>query len=396
MKRLFGSIFAIMTLAVITLLSPPFINSSNSQTLVQFTGDFENAKFKLGQKGFYQIDLVGQGFTKFHVEACQNGSRYWFKSDHKGNINQQRRIGTCQPPRNAALLTKKRIRQILNSNGFENIRIEQVADINVAVACSGNDRFRLQIDQRGQIVDRRQIGNCRNAITTEDIRASLKRDGYNKIRFTNKTPPVYIVEACQSQRKYRFEVSQRGETLSRRLIGNCRNRLAPRDITRFLETFGFTRVNILNDRPPQYIVEVCEKQKRLELTLNQFGDITDRYGIGNCEDKINARQLVRNMRDQGYLRISVKRETNRGYVAQACSSGQLYRIEYNLYGKQQGERQLGPCPSWSIKQVQEQLVQRQFENLDIYVEGCKSGKRIRFKLNEFGDRSDRQVVGNCN
>jgi hypothetical protein len=396
MRSNFGSVATILILAVIAYITPQNINPSNSQTLAQFTGDFENAKYKLGQKGFYQIDLVGQGFTKFHVEACQNGARYWFKSDHKGNINQQRRIGTCQPAQNAALLSKDRIRQLLKSYGFERVKIEQVANINVAVACIGNDRFRVQVDQRGQVVDRRQIGNCRNGITTKDIRASLKRDGYDKIRFTNKKPPVYVVEACHSQRKYRFELNERGDTLSRKSIGNCRNQLEPRNITQFLEKFGFTRVNVLNDRPPNFIVEVCEKRKRLELTLNQFGDITDRYGIGNCEQKISARQLIRNMRDQGYLRISIKRKTNRGYVAQACYSGQLYRIEYDRYGKQQDERQLSPCPSWSIKQVNEQLAQRKFKNPVMYVEGCKSGKRIRFKLNEFGDRSDRQIVGNCN
>ncbi|MCP4183608.1 MAG: hypothetical protein GY761_09865 [Hyphomicrobiales bacterium] len=396
MRNSFGSIVTILILAVSALIAPRNINPSNSQTLVQFTDDFENAKFKLGQKGFYQIDLVGQGFTKFHIEACQNGVRYWFKSDHKGNINKQRKIGTCRPPQNAALLSKDRIRQILKSYGFERVKVEQIANINVAVACFGDDRFRVQVDQRGQVVNRRQIGNCRSAISTKDIRASLKRDGYNEIRFTNKRPPVYVVEACHSQRKYRFELNEFGNTLSRKSIGNCRNRLDPRNITQFLEKSGFTRVSVLNDRPPNYIVEVCEKRKRLELTLNQFGDITDRYGIGKCKQKISARQLIRNMRDQGYLRINIKRETNRGYLAQACLSGQLYRIGYDHYGKLQDERQMGPCPSWSIKQVKDQLEKRKFRNTELYVEGCKRGKRIRFKLNEFGDRSDRQVVGNCN
>ena len=396
MKSKFGSLVTVLIFALTALIAPQNINPSLSQTLVQFAGDFENAKFKLGQKGFRRIDLVGQGFTKFHVEACKNGIRYWFKSDFKGNINQQRKIGNCRPPQNTALLSKKRIRQILNSYGFDRVKIEQIAEVTVAIACFGDDRFRVQIDQRGQVVNRRQTGSCRNGVTTKDIRASLKRDGYNQIRFTNKRPPVYMVEACQSKRKFRFEVSEFGDTLSRKSIGKCRNRLEPRHITQYLENFGFTQINVLNDRPPNYIVEVCEKRKRVELTLDQFGDITNRFGIGNCQKKISARQLIRKMSDQGYLRISINSENNQGYVAQACYSGQLYRIEYNRYGAQQDERQQGPCPSWSIKQIKAQLAKRKFKNPEIYVEACRRGKRIRFRLNEFGDRSDRQIVGNCN
>ncbi len=389
-----GPIGIILVLGLIVFFLPPNVIHSRGQTVIQLGGDFDLARSRLAKKGYYRIDLVGQGFTKFQVEACLNGVRYWFKSDNNGNINKKRKIGACQPDQ--PILSKKRIRQILASYGYNRIKIEQHANINVAVLCFGNDRLRVEINQQGQVGNRRLIGNCRNSLSISDITATLQNEGYDQIRFINKRPPVYVVEACHNSRKYSLELNEYADTLSRNSIGNCRAQLEPRNITRFLKNLGFSRISVISDRLPTYIAEVCENRTRVELSLNRYGNITDRVTIGKCARKISARQLIRNMRDQGYIRINIKRETNRGYIAHACRSGQLYRNKYDVFGTLQDERQKGPCPSWSIRQVKEQLAKYKYRKLKFYVEGCRKGKLIRFQVNEFGDRSNRQIIGNCN
>ncbi len=388
-----GPIGIILVLGLIVFFLPPNVIHSRGQTVIQLGGDFDLARSRLAKKGYYRIDLVGQGFTKFQVEACQNGVRYWFKSDNNGNINQKRKIGACQPDQ--PILSKIRIRQILASYGYNRIKIEQHANINIAVLCFGNDRLRVEINQQGQVGNRRLIGNCRNSLSISDITATLQNEGYDQIRFVNKRPPVYVVEACHKNRKYSLELNEYADTLSRNSIGNCRAQLEPRNITRFLENLGFSRVSVISDRLPTYIAEVCENRTRVELSLDRYGNIINRVTIGKCARKISARRLIRKMRDQGYIRINIKRETNRGYIAQACRSGQLYRNKYDVFGTLQDERQKGPCPSWSIKQVKEQLAKYKYRKLKFYVEGCRKGKLIRFRVNEFGDRSNRQIIGNC-
>jgi len=59
------------------------------------------------------------------------------------------------------------------------------------------------------------------------------------------------------------------------------------------------------------------------------------------------------------------------------------------------EQSLGECPRWSIADVTNQMSQSKYKGIKFYAQGCRKGKLYRFLVNEFGDRSERKVIGNC-
>ena len=390
MKRIIGSVSAATFLIVGALFAPPVVNDAHSQISIQLGGDFGRAKRGLIARGYSQIQLVGQGFTKFQVEACQNGIRYWFKSDSRGRTNQKRQIGVCQ-----STVTIENVQQLLASQGYSRINVEDRGGTFLAVACLGNDRMRIAVNNIGQIGKRRILGTCRDSLSPEDVAVSLQREGYTRIKFTNRQLPVYRVDACLGKRKYKLEVNQFAETLSQKRLGECRGPIDPRKLVELLERQGYSRIVVIDDKLPRYVAEVCEKSKRVELTLNRYGDVIERYSTGKCSRQIDRRQIVDAMRDQGYSRINVKRENSRGFVVEACYSGQLIRIDFNPYGEFLDERALGDCPRLSIRQIKSRLTERKFSGVTFYAQGCRKGKLIQFAINEYGDRSNRKIIGKC-
>lgn len=390
MKRLINSFLAASFSAGLAILGVAGFSPANAQVNIQLGGDFGQAKRALIQRGYTQIRLVGQGFTKFQVEACLKGVRYWFKTDSRGRINQNRKIGQCQ--RNVSI---ERAQEILASHGYTRINMEDRAGTYMAIACFGNDRVRVAINHLGQLGARRVLGSCREAMSPSDVSAALRREGYTRIKFIQRQLPVYLADACLGKRKFRLELDQFARTLSEKRIGDCRGPIDQRRLVQFLENQGYSQVVIIDDQLPRYVAEVCKARNRLELTLNRYGDIIDRYKSGSCATRIDRRQIVQRLRDQGGSRINVVREDSRGYLIEACLEGEVIRFEINPFGELINERNLGQCKRFSIKQVKNRLAKRDFDDLEFYVQGCKNRKLIRFKVNEYGDRSERQVLGRC-
>ena len=382
---------ALLVMAATAIVAPVNVKPATAQISIQLGGDFGRAKRALINQGYTQIELVGQGFTKFQVEACLNGTRYWFKSNSRGGVNKRRKIGVCQ-----SYIPIERAQQILAAQGYTRINIEDRGGRYIAVACLGNDRLRVRINYNGQIGKRRVLGSCRKTMTSADITASLQQEGYTQIRYVNSRPPTYVAEACLGLRKFRLEVNQFGETLSQRHLGDCRGPIDPRRLASILEGRGFNRVVVIDDRLPRYVAEVCKNDRRLELTLNRYGDVIERQHTGRCSARISRKQVVSGLRQQGFSRINIKRENADGYLVVACHTGQRIRIEFNQYGEFLNERETGACENLSMNQVKNRLVKRNFSKVQFYVQGCKNNKLIRFRVNKFGDRSDRKVLGRCN
>ncbi len=390
MKRLSVYFAAVLTIATMALVSPMVMRPAQAQITIELGGDFGRAKQALFNQGYRQIRLVGQGFTKFQVEACLRGVRYWFKSDSRGRINQRRQIGQCQ-----SIVDITRAEQILAQQGYSRINIEDRGGAYIAVACYRNDRVRIRVSYQGQLGNRRVLGSCRESLSPADVSVALQREGYTRIKFINRRLPVYVAEACLGMRKYRLELNEFAQTLSQQRIGDCRGPIDPRRLVRFLEDQGYTKVLVIDDRLPRYVAEVCKGRERIELTLNRYGDVIDRLNTGTCATRIDRKQIIAKLRAQGGTRINVVRENNRGFVIEACLEGERVRFELNAYGELLQEKVLGQCKRYSIRQVKKQLSNRNFDRLQFYVEGCKNGKLIRFKVNEFGDRSERKVLGRC-
>lgn len=389
MRRISLFIAAVVAISA-TFIVVPGANQAAAQINIQLGGDFGHAKQSLINQGYTQIQVVGQGFTKFQIEACHSGVRYWFKSDSRGRINKKRQIGRCQNT-----VDINQARQILKTQGYSRINIEDRGGAFSAIACYRNDRVRVNVNHLGQVGRHRVLGSCRQSLSTTDVAASLKREGYTRIKFINRQLPVYVAEACLGKRQFRLELDGQANTISQRQLGKCRGPIDRRNLVRFLENKGFTRVVVIDDRLPRYVAEVCNKQKRVEITMNRYGDIIDRYKTGTCQTRIDRREIVKRLRQQGGSRIEVIREDRRGYTIEVCLDGEHIRFELGPYGQLQDERNIGQCKRYSIKQVKQQLGKHDFHNLEFYVQGCKKGKLVQFKVNEFGDRSERKVLGRC-
>ncbi|MCF6320265.1 MAG: hypothetical protein L3J32_00640 [Rhizobiaceae bacterium] len=390
MNRYIKYLTMVLMLTGIISTAPLFTGPAVAQFTIQLGGDFGQAKAALTANGYSRIQLVGQGFTKFQVEACQKGVRYWFKSDGRGRVNQKRQIGLCAPT-----VSVEQARNILKNQGYSRINIEDRGGNFLIVACLRNERLRVNMNYQGQLVNRRVLGPCQQNLSPSDVQAMLRKQGFTQIKFLSRQLPIYIAEACIGKRKLRLDLSPFGEILREQPLGNCRGPLNPDRLASFLEQRGFSRVVIIDNRLPRYIAEVCEGNSRFELTLNRYGDIIERYNTGVCSQRVDRRQLVDGMRNQGFTRISVRREDANGFLVEACNGGNSTRFEFNVFGEINSERDLGACKRLSIKQVSNKLTKRNFRNVEVFVRGCRNGKLIRFKLDEYGDRSKRKVLGNC-
>ncbi len=391
-KKSIAGMIASIFIALATVMTPGVFPSSpaKAQVTIQLGGDFGRAKQALTNQGYSQIKLVGQGFTKFQVEACLRGVRYWFKSDSRGRVNRRRQIGQCRTS-----IDIQQAQQILAAHGYTRVNVEDRGGAFVAVACYGNERVRVQINHQGQLGNRRVLGQCRQSMSPTDVSASLQREGYTRIKFVHRQLPVYVANACLGKRHFRLELNEFAETMSQKRIGDCRGPINAKKLKRYLEDQGYSQVVVIDNQLPRYVAEVCKGRKRLELTMNRYGDVINRYNAGSCATRIGRQQIVDKLKAQGGSRIKVVRENNKGYLIEACLEGERVRIELNPYGELQNERVLRQCNRYSIDQIENQLTKRNYKDLEFFVQGCKKGKLIRFTVNEFGDRSNREVLGRC-
>ena len=392
MKRLPTLLSAVFFLSTMALFSPASVTEAQSQFSIQLGGDFGRAKRQLIQQGYSQIRLVGQGFTKFQVEACHNGVRYWFKANSRGRVDQKQRIGTCR-----STVTIEQVKRQLASQGYSRINVEDRGNRFLAVACYGNERMRLRIDNLGQIGKRRVLGACRKTLNPADVTVALQSEGYTRIKFTDRQLPVYGVNACLGKRKFKLQVNEYAETLSQKRQGQCSSPVTSKNLAGFLKRHGYTRIVIIDNKLPRYVAEVCDKSsKRLEITMNRYGEIIDRANRGTCTTRANSKQITAVMRNHGYSRMTVNREDKKRIVIGACHSDKLIRVEFNGQGEFINEKEVGDCPPrLTIRQTKIKLEAQDYRNVHMYLEGCRKGRLVRFQINNFGDRVRSKTIGVC-
>ncbi len=363
---------------------------ASSQVSIQLGGDFGYAKRSLQSQGYSQIQQVGQGFTKFHVEACKNGTRYWFKSDGRGRVNAKQQIGICQ-----ATININQARQILVNQGYTRINLEDRQGTFTAVACQGNDRVRISVNYLGQLGGRLVLGQCRQSLNPADVSAVLQREGYTRIRFTHRQLPIYRAEACLGKRKFRLELNQFGQTISQKRAGNCRGPLNANRLAQWMSKRGYTQVNVIDNQLPRYIIEGCKGRQREELTINRYGDVIERYDAGQCAAKANISQVINKMKKQGFSEFYVKKDHASGFQVYACHSKKRYDVEFDIYGEYKGDKQIGACKALTLRQITSAMQREGFRQIEYSVKTCSQGKLYRYTINKFGERSNLEKLGRC-
>lgn len=351
----------------------------------------------LGRDGYTEIVITYIGIVNAKADACRNGVRYRVKVRANGSYEYRNEIGKCKTPIQAA-----EVRGILRKEGFRRIDIQQDGKVPyIASACRQGDRYDVEVSEFGDVRVKGRIGPCRSrGIAPEELRAALRQDGYNRIKFVRNNPRNYIIEACLDDRRYRLDIAnnRRARVNDRERIGRCPTRIRPGDISKVLARAGYDRIDIVDDSPPRYRAEACRGTDRMRVVVNRWGERVKARRIGECRPAATVASLTEDLRNNArrFKGISVRVGRRYPFVADVCDNGQRLELYFSKYGQIEGKRDVGRCDSPRMSNVLDKLRGRGFRDLDIYVEGCRrSGRRVRIKLDEYGNQLDRERIGRC-
>lgn len=382
LKRLFQLFVAALLLIAFT--SP----SANAQFNIQIGGSEAEFKAHLAQNGFNRIDTVKLGLSESKFDACKGDKRYRVKFKWTGQTS-QKVIGNCR-----ASITQKQVRRILKDRGYRRINIEDRAGKFLAVGCLNKDRYRVEVNDFGDIGRERRIGSCQNDLSPADIAAKLEDAGFNRINFTDRQLPRYVTEACERKDRVELVMNRFGEIVESQRIGKCRSAISPDEITAILREKGYRRITLIDGQLPRYIAQACKKGKRFEVTMNRWGNVSNEVQVGQCRNAYSEEQIIASMRDNGYKNISIKMD-GKNYLTRGCKQNRLNEIILTRFGELVSRNDLGSCDAPRINDLAETLRNRGLSKLHFFVEACRGNKKVRISFDEFANRTGRQVIGNC-
>lgn len=344
----------------------------------------------LSSQGYSDIKITKKKMTKARAEACKNGIRYDVEVAFDGRIRRANQIGKCR-----SVINYETARDILRQKGFRKIQLGQEGAGFVAAACRNKRRFRVYMDQFGDIQREKVLGRCGGVLTEYDIAAILKAQGFSRVQTKRAHRGNYDVKACRHNDAMELLVGRGGEILRERRTGRCDPPIHPATIPALLARYGFSRIEIVDRQLPRYVAHACRDTQRLEISMNRFGEIVDERKIGNCALPLNAADLRAKLRNNGYGRIQIVEDRASGFVAEVCEAGTQLRLELTKYGETISQFRIGDCPSRRIRKILRQFEKNGMTGAKIFVEGCRKHKKLRIELDEFGTNVSRNVIGRC-
>lgn len=351
----------------------------------------------LGRDGYSEIEITYIGVINAKADACREGIRYRVKVRANGSYEYRNKIGECRTPIRAA-----DVREVIRKEGFRRINIENDGKLPyVASACRRGNRYDIQVSQFGDVKVGRRTGKCRARDDfAERLRANLRRDGYDRIKFVQSNRRNYIIEACLRGRRMRLDIqkNRNGSINDRSGIGRCSTRINTRDIGGILRKAGFDRIDIVDDTPPRYRIEACRRNTRLRIAMNQWGERLNEKRIGECEPPATVASLTDDLRKnvRKFKNINVRRGRRYPFVANVCDSGVRREIYFSQYGNFEGKKDVGRCVSPRMSAILDKLRDRGFRDAEVFVEACRrSGRRVRVKFDEYGNEVSRERIGRC-
>lgn len=245
----------------------------------------------LKRRGFDQIVFFDSTPPEYGAEACRDGALFEVTVNRSGRILSQDRIGRCDDAPRAQTLTPEDAKDALRQDGFDSIKIVETRERDVvAEACRNGRRFRLTVDEKGAVSHGDFVGRCNagfaeNSLNARDIRRDLRARGFNRIHFLNRTPPVFKVEACRMQNRVNLRIDQRGNVMERRVVGRCNETdKAPGYVQTDIEDILERRnyYDVKLHEKRLYEAEVCRHSRKFRLTLDRFGNEIQRKRLGWC------------------------------------------------------------------------------------------------------------------
>ena len=453
-KYMFAPLIKIATLLVLygSILLLPDLGHAQA---IKLGGDDEQIFKVLHANGYTNPRITKRDLTIIRTEACKGRDKYQVKVSILGKITSVQRIGTCAaaPP---ARFTSAQAVRAMQGDGYSAIEARRTGDRIIGVGCRSGKRYQLSFSQNGQMINRIIMGRCADpGLTNEQITDILRNRGYRQIQITNDQPPRYMAEACREASRVRLSLNPQGAIRSERIIGNCRRPIDPANIVSILENQGFKQVVVVNRRRPPYVatgcrrsdrfeveigrygsvrnqkrigscakpidpanlttmlekqgfnrvqilrgsrapflVEVCNDTTLLELTITRFGKIESQERVGRCVPRLTRKDLREKYAELGYLNVRLRR-TSSGWTALACQDESELTIRLDAFGERVSERKTGVCEATSSLDLLKTLESRGAQQTELYVEGCYRGKKYRWSYDRLGNRTGRNILGDC-
>ncbi len=366
-----------------------------AQISIELGGD-RKIRQKLRNDGYSEIRITKKGFSKIRAEACYGKTRYKLTIKRLGlRVRQDAKIGECRFE-----LSPEEVAGELKADGLERISYEgSKRDNYIFSACDRKQRIRLVVDKYGESKGRKVIGRCRKGFSYADVRESLLDKGYDRIKLIKEGRGPFIVEACRRERRFEVTVGRRGRIRRERRIGTCPGLINPKNIAGVLAKDGYNRILVTDNKLPGYRAEACnEKNERVKVLMNRWGEIKRSRKIGNCEPPLSKEDVISFLERRGFNRLKVDNRGVDGYFVTGCYKEDKIEITADLYGENFLRKVVGRCtPPPRIDDLVNDYEGRRFRDVRVFVEACnkRRNRLIRFELNEYGEEVGRERLGRC-
>jgi len=293
-----------------------------------------------------------------------------------GSMDLQRSIA---PLAENIALRPKNARRILRRNGYTNPGLFGSIQGDFSMyGCKGGRSYIVYIKANGKIIGRQAVSGPRFERCTAvdkrrprhergpdhrrhrdykrppEIRADLRRRGFNRIIFVNRRLPTYVVRACKRGRRVELRINGNGRINDRTRIGRCEtvgDAMRPPQVRRVLETRGFSRIIFIDHQLPVYVAEACRHDRKYKLRLNRFARIQRKTDIGPCRMRrvreerhsYRPRQVRAILQRRGYHKIEFFDRDLPRYGVTACKRGQKFRMHLNRFAEIRHRRRTGFC-----------------------------------------------------
>lgn len=283
----------------------------------------------LQRAGYRRIDVSQQGH-RFIAFGCKQADRYRITMSMRGEIEHERRIGTCQDQLSPGDVAAK-----LREQGFDRIDfIDNQLPTYVAEACLGVVKFRLEINGQGDITRETRIGRCSPPIEADDIVRIMRDHGYSQIDVIDANLPRYLAEGCKAGKRYEVSIDRFGRILGERHIGTCKRELSQREIVQILAARGFTRIDVIKADTDGYTVDACYRGRNLRMRFDIYGGFVSERDRGACVSQ-RVSDVLRALEDGG-LR-------NPQLYVEGCQGNHRTRIEIDRLGDPGRRERVGGC-----------------------------------------------------
>ncbi|MEO0618220.1 MAG: OmpA family protein [Pseudomonadota bacterium] len=367
---------------------------------------------ELAADGWSNLEFIDRELPTYIVRGCLDGRRFEARVDRYAAVLGRRSLGRCRQvsetrDRRRADLTgfdddrdtarrderdsRERItqrdertarRDDLRRRQPEPPRMPRSRVAEVEPDRDGDDLFR-EDDGFAPREDRDDVRATKRArhdepgyrMNVRDAGLVLAGLGYQQVSFSDQELPVYVADGCLERHHFRLRMNRRGDITLRERIGRCYRRgerlqdessLSRDQLRELVEGQGFNRVIVTDTTEPRYVAQACKGSRRLELTLNTYGAVTDRRQIGACreidgENVLPLEQVTKLLERRRYYRIRYTDRELPWYRADVCRNRKAFSVLLNRWGDIARRRQTGVCAAPERIEVASASVQPTFD-----------------------------------